>query len=69
MMQAKGERQNVKKGFFMDKFLIILAGGSFCGLFALLSVLAISIGMVFQGALIGILGLMFSGVMLAMLAE
>lgn len=69
MEQARGLRRNVKKGFFMDKFLLIVAGGSFCGLFALLSVLAISIGMVFQGALIGVLGLMFSGVMLAMLAE
>lgn len=53
----------------MDKILIVLAGGSFFGLFVLLSLLAISTGMVFQGALIGALGLMFGGVMLAMLAD
>lgn len=69
MGQARGLRRNVKKGFFMDKVLLVVAGGCFCGLFALLATLAISIGMVFQGALIGGLGLMFSGVILSMLAD
>jgi hypothetical protein len=53
----------------MDKILLVIAGGSFLGLFALLSVLAISTGLIFQGALIGALGLMFGGVILAMLAD
>ena len=57
------------KGLKMDKILLVIAGGSFLGLFALLSVLAISIGMVFQGAAIGLIGLMFCGVILAMLAD
>jgi hypothetical protein len=53
----------------MDKVLLIIAGGSCLGLFAILSVLAISSGMVFQGALVGALGLMFGGVILTLLAD
>lgn len=53
----------------MDKILLVIGGGSFLGLFAMLSVLAISSGMVFQGALIGLIGLMFAGVCLALLAN
>lgn len=53
----------------MDKILIMVFGGSMVGLLAMIATLAISSGMVFQGVLVGFLGLMFGGVFLLMLAD
>lgn len=53
----------------MDKILLVLVGGSLLGLFALISTLAISIGLVIQGVFAGVLGLVFGWVILLMLAD
>ena len=68
-VDAMGVGQNVKKRFFMDKILLIIGGGSFLGLFVLLSILAITSGMVFQGALMGLIGIAFGAVCLVLLAD
>jgi hypothetical protein len=52
----------------MDKFLLILAGGSFLGLFGVIAVGAISTGFVVQGLMMGFIGLLFAGMFLYILA-
>lgn len=66
--EARGFAENVKKGFFMDIFLLIIVGGSFVGLLGMISVLAVSTGFIFQGAMVGFIGALFLGMFLFLLA-
>lgn len=61
MGQARGLRQNVKKGFFMtDKILLSIGGLCFVGLLLTISASAISTGFVFQGVLVGAMGVFWA---------
>jgi hypothetical protein len=53
----------------MDKFFTIIVGGSLVGFMGLIGVVAVSSGFVFQGALVGVLALMFGGVILSLLVD
>lgn len=53
----------------MEKFLLIVFGGSTAGLFAILATLAFSHGHIFQCAMVGVLGLTFLWGALMTLAE
>ena len=61
--------RNQKKGFFMDKLLIVLAGGSLVSLLFIIALGAWVNGFQFQGVLVGSLGAMFSAVLFAMFCD
>ncbi len=53
----------------MEKFLLIVFGGSTTGLLAILATLAFSYGHIFQSAMVGVLGLTFLWGILTILAD
>lgn len=53
----------------MEKFLLIVAGGSTTGLFGIIAVSAVSTGFVAQGCMVGFIGLLFAGLFLTLLVE
>lgn len=60
MMQARGLRQNVKKGFFMtDKILNIAAMAAFFSIFAAISSTAFAMGLFFPAFMVAALGVGF----------
>lgn len=56
----------MEKSFFAA--LLIVGGGAFVALFGIIAVSAVSTGFIFQGAMVGGLGLFWLGVFLYLLA-
>ena len=61
--------EGIFKGLKMDKLFTILVGGSLVGFMGVIGVVAVSSGFVFQGALVGVLALMFGGMILSLLID
>lgn len=53
----------------MDKFFTVVLSGSLVGLMGVIGVVGVSSGFVFQGAMVGVLALLFGGMILSLLVD